>query len=236
MIALMHPALAALQQRFPLATSRVQIADWQFELSRPANPDDLISEPDFDRDGRLPYWAELWPSATAMAERIAAEKGRGRRLLELGCGLGLVTLAAIRAGFEVVATDYYDEALAFTEANALRNGLATPATRLVDWRRFPAGLGRFDLVVASDVLFEKPNIPLVVAAFLRSILPGGEGWLTDPGRPPAAAFAAECNSQGLRIVAKRQLPVVKPGNSERPAARQMIDFHELALPQSSADA
>ena len=115
-----------------------------------------------------------------------------RRLLELGCGLGLVSLAAIRAGFEVTATDYYDEALAFTELNARHNDLTPPAKRLVDWRRFPEDLGRFDLVVASDVLFEKPNIPLIAAAFSRTFAPGGRGLLTDPGRPPAAAFPAEC--------------------------------------------
>lgn len=161
----MDPQLELLRQRFPLATTQIAIADWQFDLYRPSNPDDLISDLEFDRDGRLPYWAELWPSAMAMALEIAKEQGCGRRLLELGCGLGLVSLAAIRAGFEVTATDYYEEALAFTESNAHHNDLRPPATRLVDWRRFPEDLDRFDLVVASDVLFEKPNIPLIAAAF-----------------------------------------------------------------------
>jgi len=259
----MNPLLESLQQRFPLATSQIQIGDWQFELFRPADPDALISEQDFDRDGRLPYWADTWPSATAMAHKlfqtrrglppfpecgrglspfpagtivamVAEEKGTvpfgtgadGRRLLELGCGLGLAALAAIRAGFEVVATDYYDEALEFTQANACHNGLVPPTTRLVDWRRFPADLGRFDLVVASDVLFERPNVPLVAAAYARTIAPGGRGWLTDPGRPPAAAFPAECERHGLRIVERCEIEVINP---RKPAAeqRQMIHFLEV---------
>jgi ETFB lysine methyltransferase len=222
----MEPVLENLRQHFPLALSQVAIRDWQFELYRPSNPDDLLSDLDFERDGRLPYWAELWPSASALATRIAAEEGGGRRLLELGCGLGLASLAAIRAGFDVTATDYYDEALAFTELNTRHNGLPPPATRLVDWRKFPDDLGRFDLVVASDVLFEKLNVPLVAAAFSRTIGPGGRGMITDPGRPPAEAFSAECERHGLRIVERSQIPVAKP---DQPAAPQMIHLHELFL-------
>jgi predicted nicotinamide N-methyase len=226
----MNLQLESLRQRFPLATTQIAIAGWRFEIYRPSNPDDLISDIDFDRDGRLPYWAELWPSATALAQRIAAQPGGGRRLLELGCGLGLVALAAIQAGFDVTATDYYDEALAFTQLNARHNGLQLPATRLVDWRRPPDDLGRFDLVVASDVLFERPNVPLVAAAFSRTIGSCGRGWLTDPGRLPAASFAAECQRHGLRIVEEGPITVSKPGKPDMP---QLIHFFELSLAEAS---
>lgn len=225
----MNSLLDNLQQRFPLASSCVDIGPWRFELFRHANPDDLISEPDFDRDGRLPYWAELWPSATALAQRIAAESGDGRRLLELGCGLGLAAIAAIRAGFDVLATDFYAEALEFTRANAQHNALPPPSTRLVDWRRIPDDLGLFDLVVASDVLFERPNVPLVAAVLAQTIAPNGCGWLTDPGRPPAVAFPAECESHGLQIVAQRDIPVQRPDN--RPP--QQIHFYEIRQAQRS---
>lgn len=230
----MDPLLDPLRQRFPLSTTQIEIADQRFELYRPSNPDDLISDLEFDRDGRLPYWAELWPSAIAMAQRIATfgkEQNGGRRLLELGCGLGLVSLAAIRAGFDVTSTDYYDEALAFTQLNASHNGLPPPATRLVDWRRFPDDLGRFDWVVASDVLFEKPNIPLIAAAFSRTLAASGRGLLTDPGRPPAAAFAAECERHALRIVEQSQIPVSKP---DKPGPPQLIHFYELSIANGNA--
>ena len=115
-----------------------------------------------------------------------------------------------------------EEALAFTDVNAAHNGLAPPATRLVDWRRLPDDLGRFDLVVAADVLFEKPNVPLVAAAFARTIAPAGRGWLTDPGRPPAAAFAASnAKSHGLEIAEWQEIPVAKP---DKPAPPQLINF------------
>jgi ETFB lysine methyltransferase len=226
----MSSLLDELRRQFPLDTKRIDIGDRQFEITRLANPDDLISEEDFDRDGRLPYWADFWPSALAIAKRISAEHGNGRRLLELGCGLGLASIAAVQAGFDVLATDYYSEALAFTELNARQNHLSPPATRLLDWRQFPEDLGRFDLVVASDVLFERPNVPLVAAAFARTIDAAGRGWLADPGRPPAAGFPAECERHGLRIVEHSQIAVVNP---YKPNPPQTIEFYELIFAPNS---
>ena len=61
----------------------------------PANADDLISEDDFVRDERLPYWADLWPSARILADELAVMRLAGQRVLELGCGLGVVAIGAV---------------------------------------------------------------------------------------------------------------------------------------------
>ena len=89
-----------LRQRFDVIDEPIAVGGRQFQMLHPRSADDLISEEDFDRDERLPYWAEIWPSARVLAGRVACENGRGRRLLELGCGSGLVAVAAARAGFE----------------------------------------------------------------------------------------------------------------------------------------
>ena len=95
----MNAFLEPLRQRFSLAT-QIEIADWRLELYRPSNPDDLISDLEFDRDGRLPSGRRYGRArAITLAQRIATiakEQASGRQLLELGCGLGLVSLAAIR--------------------------------------------------------------------------------------------------------------------------------------------
>jgi predicted nicotinamide N-methyase len=70
-------------------------------------------------DERLPYWADVWPSARVLAERVATMQVDDRRFLELGCGAGLVSVAAAIAGFDITATDYYEEALRFTALNVL---------------------------------------------------------------------------------------------------------------------
>lgn len=106
----------------------------------------------------------------------------------------------------VLATDYYADALEFTAANAERHALANVDTRLVDWRRLPDDLGTFDVVVASDVLYERPQGALVAAAVARTLLPGGLGLVSDPGRRNAEAFVDECGGRGLSARCVRRVP------------------------------
>jgi 2-polyprenyl-3-methyl-5-hydroxy-6-metoxy-1,4-benzoquinol methylase len=132
-----------------------------------------------------------------LAEHLAGRPGAGRRLLELGCGIGLVSLAAAAAGYDVLASDYYADALEFTAANAARHGLEGVDTRLVDWRRLPDDLGTFDVVVAADVLYEQPMAALVAAALARTLAPGGLGLVSDPGRRTAEPWIEACRAASL---------------------------------------
>ncbi len=194
-----EPALPANRpvSRDGFVATAVTVADRRLEIVHPRSVEDLISEDEFDADERLPYWGTIWPSARVLARRISARSGQGRRLLELGCGVGLVSLSAALAGFDVLATDYYAEACDMTTANAQRNGIMGVRTRVVDWRALPVELTGFDFVVASDVLYERGNAALVTAAIARSLAPDGTCWLTDPGRRVAGPFAAECQRRGL---------------------------------------
>src|SRR5262249_15185388 len=144
-----------------------------FLIRHPANAEELISEEDFARDERLPYWADIWPSSRVLAARILEEKGTGRSLIELGCGAGLVSAAAAMAGFDVVATDYYEDALDFTRVNVNANAGRDIGTRLLDWRDIPNDIGMFDCVVASDVLYERAYGELVANALARLVAPNG---------------------------------------------------------------
>jgi predicted nicotinamide N-methyase len=201
----------SLRRRFELASTRVSIGDHPYDLLRPRSVDELISEEDFAIDERIPYWADCWPSARVLAERIAGQNGRERRALELGCGIGLVSLAAARAGFRVLATDYYAEALEFTAANAERHGLSRLDTRLVDWRKLPRDLGTFDLVVASDVLYEQPQAGWIAAALAATLSPAGLGLVSDPGRRTAEAFLIECDRRGLAASCVERVRMVDAG-------------------------
>lgn len=207
--------------RMPLADSQVTLGGRHAALVRPANAEELISEEDFAHDERLPYWADLWPSATALAEHVARLPGGGARLLELGCGLGLVAAAAARAGFDVQATDYYDDALDFASLNAWRIARRAIRTRHLDWRALPADLGTFDVVVASDVLYERPYAALVADVLARTLAPDGRCWLADPGRVALGAFLTECGARGLAARAHVVVPYVDG------AIRQSITIHEV---------
>ena len=185
------------------------------------NSDDLIREEDFVMDERLPYWADVWPSSIILAEKLIELTGAGRAALELGCGVGLSTLAATSAGFDVLSTDYYEDALDVTRANVFRNLGKAARTRLVDWRHFPADLGRFDLVFASDVLYETEYAELLPVLLLRLLAPGGFALIADPGRVAAPVFVEACATSGLVIREKETRPF------EAGEIRQKIDIYEI---------
>ena len=120
-------------------TETVEAGGRAFTLLRPRSAEALIDEGEYARDERLPYWAELWPSGRVLADALAREDLAGRRVVELGCGLGLPSLVAAAAGASVLATDWYPDALAFPRHNARAAGLPVE-TLLVDWRAPPARL------------------------------------------------------------------------------------------------
>jgi predicted nicotinamide N-methyase len=163
------------------------VAGRTLTLLRPPSAEELIDEQAFAVEEFLPYWAELWPSGVVLAERVATCDVRGLRVLELGAGLGLPSLAAALGGADVLATDWAEDAVALLRANAERNHVRLRA-ELVRWdepERFGTG---WDLVLAADLLYEQRN-----ADQLRRLLPqlgAGEILLAEPGRPFAKDFFA----------------------------------------------
>lgn len=194
--------LDALRERFDVIDTTVTCAGRSFTLAHPRNTDTLISEEDYVMDERLPYWADVWPSARILADHVGRHKGNGRRALELGCGSGLVACALAAAGYQVTATDYYPDALEFTRVNVGRNTGHRIATRMVNWRDMPRDLGRFDVVVASDVLYEHTHGELVADAVLETLADEGYALIADPGRLSLAAFL-QCTEEGGMAVTEQ---------------------------------
>ena len=211
----------SLQRRFVTVNDDVRVGDRTINVLRPRSAEDLISESDFERDERLPYWAELWPSSTILANFVAADTRPPGNAIELGAGVGLVSIAAAIAGHTVTATDYYEDALAFARANAFRNLGFEFATALVDWRNVPSDLPRFDLVLASDVLYESRYAPLVAAVVDRFLSGRGVAYIADPGRVAANAFVDACTELGLVIHARASRPY------QAGTIRQSITVYEV---------
>ena len=214
--------LAQLRRRFVTINDDVRVCNRSVNLLRPRSSEDLISEADFERDERLPYWAELWPSSTVLAHFILAAHLQPARMIELGCGVGLVSIAAALAGHQVLATDYYEDALLFTRANAFHNLGHEIETRTIDWRSIPSELPCFDLVLASDVLYESRYADLVANTIDRVLSPDGLAYVADPGRVAAGAFSSACQGLGLKIVTKATRPYLAG------KIRQTITIYEIA--------
>jgi predicted nicotinamide N-methyase len=179
---------------------RVEAGHWRVALERPASADALIDDRAFEHDEFLPYWAELWPSAVALARHLSTLDLRGARVLEVGCGLGLPSIVAALGGADVLATDWADDALRFTERNAARNGVAL-ATLRARWDEPDtlAGHAPFDLLVAADVLYEERNAAPLLALLDRVLAPGGTALVADPGRRHAPVFFDAARQRGWRV-------------------------------------
>ena len=179
-------------------TEVVVIGGRDLTIVRPADTEALLDDDAFEHDEFMPYWAELWPSARALARRIGSRALRGARVLELGCGLGLPSIAAALAGGRVLATDWSPDAIAFTERNAAANG-AQLETAVVPWSDAAelAARGPWNLVIGSDLLYEARNVALVLD-LLEHV--ADHAIIADPGRPAAVEFEASAASMwDLRI-------------------------------------
>jgi predicted nicotinamide N-methyase len=141
----------------------------------------------------IPYWARSWPSGVALARALAQDPPRaGRRVLELGCGLGLPSIVAARAGAVVLATDGSSDAVAYA-AHGLALNQAEAEVAVVDWGEQGDALverGPWDLVLASDVLYTRGNVEVALRLFPKLVALGGELVLADPDRAGARDFLA----------------------------------------------
>ncbi|MDQ2890830.1 MAG: protein N-lysine methyltransferase family protein [Gemmatimonadota bacterium] len=198
--------VASLSRRFVTVNDDVRVGDRELNVLRPRSAEDLISETDFERDERLPYWAELWPSSTILANFIVADVRPRGRLVELGAGVGLVSVAAAAVGHDVTATDYYEDALLFARANSFRNLGYEIRTELLDWRNVPDAFPWFDTVLASDVLYESRYAPLVAGVIERLLAPDGVAYVADPGRVATNAFVDACNELRMSVDVRAERP------------------------------
>ena len=227
---------AGLRARFDVREERFEHAGWAVDLILPRAADELIDETEFADDERLPYWAELWPSARALARYLLEEGSAkvrecesakvgdgwaGVRVLELGCGVALPSLALAGLGADVLATDWYDDALLFARANAERNGLPPLRTEPLDWRQPRGGWG-YDVVIAADVLYEQRNGPVLAALLPRVTAPGGTVLIADPGRVYAGDFFRLARETGW--VVDQAAVLAEPS---APGAESQVRIHRL---------
>ena len=172
----------------------VRAAGREWVITRTADLDLLWEQMDeLGEDERIPYWTEIWPASAALAEWLVEKSQdlRGRACADLGCGLGLTTMAGGLAGASVVCLDYEFDAVRHALRNAILNGVPAPLATMMDWREPAIRREAFSFVWGADVLYEK-RFASGVARFLDYALePGGRAWLADPGRNFFAEFDAE---------------------------------------------
>lgn len=150
-----------------------------------------------------PLFGQLWPAGEVLAQTLSGMPVQGLRILELGCGLGLTSLLLQRHGADITASDYHPLAGEFLLRNAALNELP-PITYLnCDWAEQYLELGRFDLIIGSDLLYERDHPALLAAFIARHGASGCRVLIVDPGRGNGARFTREMSAHGYPQQADR---------------------------------
>jgi predicted nicotinamide N-methyase len=197
---------ADLSDRFDPVIHDVPLGDHTFRILTVRDPDALLESvtPEaFAVDERLPYWAELWTSALALARVCLDEESlAGRTVLELGCGVGLAGIAAARAGATVLLTDYEKDALTFAgwnaDANLSRGQRSRVTLRHCDWRA-PGSPGVFDVLLGADIVYERGVFAPLLRLFRQTLAPGGYALLAEPDRATGRDFFASAAHEGFLV-------------------------------------
>jgi predicted nicotinamide N-methyase len=148
-------------------------------------------------------FGQVWPAGRLLAHAMHRFDFAGKRILELGCGIGLASLVLQRRGADIVATDLHPLAEVFLAYNAALNDLPALPFRHVHWDRLLPNLGMFDAIIASDVLYERDHAELVAGVIQRHANPDAEVLVTDPGRGNSARFGRLLTDQGFAVETER---------------------------------
>lgn len=148
-------------------------------------------------------FGQVWPSGRVLAEAMCTFDIAGKRILELGCGLGLSSLVLQRRRADIVASDHHPLAQSFLAHNAALNDLPALSYHDLPWGVPDARLGRFDLIIGSDILYERDHAAQLAAMMLRHAQPDAEVLITDPGRGNSSPFTRALATQGYGVTEQR---------------------------------
>ena len=186
-----------------------------------------------------PLFGLLWPSGAHLAARLARRPVvLAERILEIGCGLGLASLVAHRRGADVTASDVHPLAASFLLENLRLNHLPPMKYRHGPWQApamaAPGDLcGRFDLIIGSDVLYERDAQDTLAHFIQRHAAAVAEVWIVDPDRGNRPAFNRAMWAHGFLRQELRLSHVLPAGAATGQRYKGRLLVYRRGLPQST---
>jgi predicted nicotinamide N-methyase len=188
-----------------------------------------------------PLFGLLWPSGSRLAARMAIHTVcAGERILEIGCGLALASLVGHRRGNDITASDCHPLAAAFLEENLRLNALPPMKYRHGHWgapalseataRSLPQG--PYDLIIGSDLLYERDESGQLAAFIGRLAHVTAEVWIVDPDRGNRPAFNRNMAMQGFSMHEER---LDEAASLQAPAYKGRLLVYSRATPYTTAD-
>lgn len=189
----------------------VKVRGRVFRLFTPRHIEPFLNEGDALRD--FPLWAKIWEASLVLADFLAGmPPERDRRFLEIGAGIGLVSLVAASFGHDITLTEHNPHALEFARANAHANGCPGLQILDLDWNR-PSLPGRFDGIVGSEVVYHERDFDPLERLFDTLLKPSGEIILAQGVRKTSVEFLARMQ-RAFRVEGHKK--VLRSGGREVP--------------------
>ncbi|MEJ2793457.1 SAM-dependent methyltransferase [Iodobacter sp. LRB] len=146
-----------------------------------------------------PLFGLVWPSAQKLADLMQVYTLGERRILEIGCGLALASMVVHRRHGDITASDCHPLTETFLNANLQLNTLPALKYSTGNWDRANPELGKFDLIIGSDILYER-NQPAALALFIDLHAAAcAEVLIIDPNRGNRSAFNRQMARHGFQL-------------------------------------
>jgi predicted nicotinamide N-methyase len=172
-----------------------------------------------------PIFGMIWPVGIALAYEMAQFPIEGKRIIEVGCGTALSSLVLRRRGADITASDNHPLAEEFLRHNAQLNAVPPVPYRHVPWGDENPDLGRFDLIIGGDVLYEPDHAALLAGFVSRHAYPAAEVLVADPGRGYRGQFSKRLATEGFT---RTQMPC-RAGGVEIESKGRILRFTRTAV-------
>ncbi len=185
---------ARLKTKYSAGFEEIEVKGEKFHILAPQDLEPFIAGRDiFKEAADFPFWVKIWEASVVLAQLMASlPPKRGQRIIEIGAGLGVTGLVASKFGHEVLLTDYEDEVLDFPRVSAQVNGCNTCLLETLDWLK-PRDLGKFDIIIGSEILFHKKFFAPLLEIFRRFLKEDGVIYMAhDSRRQSLGAFLPMC--------------------------------------------
>lgn len=146
-----------------------------------------------------PLFGVIWASGEVLAHLMFDYEIEGKRILEVGCGIGLASLVLNHRLADITATDYHPEAELFLQENVkLNNGAEIPFIRTA-WGDKITSLGVFDLIIGSDLLYDREHSDALSGFVDQHAKARCTVIIVDPGRGQTASFSKKMKGLGYAL-------------------------------------
>ncbi len=172
-------------------------------------------------EGTWSLFGVLWPSGEVLARIMFNKKIEGLSILEVGCGIGLPSLILNQRMANITASDSHPLSNSFLNINSDLNQDKRIPFHTCDWKNNTEPIGRFDLIIGSDLLYQRDHCQLLADFINKNSKNKCEVLIVDPGRGNLSNFKKEMIKNGFSLTVSR---FQEQDTLEEPYLGQIVTF------------